>query len=120
MTAKSSDFVKLQPVDSLFIKNADVTINGAPKKCEYAVTDRLAGYLARTGACVSFPIRLNILHRLKWQDTTQIELAILIYKWMDSSSSLISVKLLNIFSLISIHRVTIIILFYYHHHLDQH
>jgi hypothetical protein len=50
MTAKNSDFVKLQSVVSLVIKNAVVTINRVPKKYEYAVTDRLAGYFARSGA----------------------------------------------------------------------
>jgi hypothetical protein len=50
MTAKNSEFVKLQSVDSLVIKNAVITINRAPKRYEYAVTDRLAGYLARSGA----------------------------------------------------------------------
>jgi hypothetical protein len=50
MTAKHSDCVKLQSVDSLFIKNAVTTINRAPKAYEYAVTERLVGYFARTGA----------------------------------------------------------------------
>lgn len=50
MTAKSSDCVSLHSVDSLVIKNATVTINTAPKKYEYAVTERLAGYLAKSGA----------------------------------------------------------------------
>ena len=50
MTAPNSDCVKLQSVDSLVVKNAVTTINTAPKKYEYAVTERLAGYFAKTGA----------------------------------------------------------------------
>lgn len=50
MTANSSDCVKLQSVDSLVIKNAVITIKAAPKKYEYAVTDRLAGYFFKSGA----------------------------------------------------------------------
>lgn len=50
MTAKTSDCVKFQAVDSLVIKNDVTTINRAPKKYEYAVTDMFAGYFFKTGA----------------------------------------------------------------------
>jgi len=42
--------VRLQFVDSLVMKKADVTINMVPKKYEYAVTERFAGYFFKTGA----------------------------------------------------------------------
>jgi len=32
------------------MKKADVTINMVPKKYEYAVTERFAGYFFKTGA----------------------------------------------------------------------
>lgn len=50
ITASNSDEVKLQSVDSLVMNNDTVTISTAPKKYEYAVTDRFAGYFLNTGA----------------------------------------------------------------------
>ena len=50
MTAKTSDCVKVQSVDSLVIRIAVTTISTAPKKYEYAVTDIFAGYFFKTGA----------------------------------------------------------------------
>lgn len=50
MTAKYSDCIKLQSVDSLVIENAVTTIKRAPKAYEYAVTERLAGYFTKIGA----------------------------------------------------------------------
>lgn len=55
MTANSSDSVKLQSVDSLAIKKVVITMNIAPKKYEYAVTERLAGYSFKTRARICLP-----------------------------------------------------------------
>jgi hypothetical protein len=49
-TANVSDCVKLQSVDSSVTKYDVVTISKAPKKYEYAVTDRFAGYFFNIGA----------------------------------------------------------------------
>lgn len=60
MTANNSDCVKLHSVESLVKKNAVITINTAPKKYEYAVTERLEGYFLKTGACKFSSQKINI------------------------------------------------------------
>lgn len=58
--ANISSWFTIQLVGSLDIKNEAVTIRRVPKRYEYAVTERLAGYLFRTGA-------YNIVSKISFQ-----------------------------------------------------
>jgi hypothetical protein len=49
-TAANSDRVKLQSALSFVAKTPEMTIRTAPKKYEYAVSDRLEGYFTKMGA----------------------------------------------------------------------
>lgn len=48
--AMISDCVKAQSSRPLLAKNPDKSMKSAPKKYEYAVKDKLAGYFFKTGA----------------------------------------------------------------------